>query len=209
MKVFIEDSDAGVTRLFAKKGFTISEDEDDADIIVFTGGADVSPHLYGEVKLDCSSIDYPRDIKCGELYKKFEGKPKIGICRGAQFLNVMNGGKMYQDVYQHTKNHVIFTAKGENLGEVTSTHHQMMIPSAAGIVLAVAEESLRRRRAAGTVIGSFRDDTEVVRYAATESFCFQPHPEYGHRNTERLFWLGLSKTGPTPLVQFLKEREAN
>lgn len=209
MKVYIEDDDEGVAKLFAKKGFTISKDEDDADLIVFTGGADVSPHIYGETKLPCTHSDYPRDLKCGELYKKFEGKMKIGICRGAQFLNVMNGGKMYQDVDQHTQKHVMFTLKGENLGEVTSTHHQMMIPSPVGIVLAVAEESFRRQRAAGTVIGSFRDDTEVVRYASSDSFCFQPHPEYGHKNTEDLFWRGLMMTGTSELVDFLKEKGTN
>ena len=61
----------------------------------------------------------------------------VGICRGAQFLTVMNGGKLVQ----HVNNHAISgthpchikmpsgpkAVKIETV-EVTSTHHQMMYP---------------------------------------------------------------------------------
>lgn len=204
MKVYVEGDDSSVEKLFKKKGFEISE-ANEADIIVFTGGEDVSPHLYGEVKLDCTHTSPERDKFCVDLFKESEKKIKVGICRGAQFLNVMNGGKMYQDVDGHTKYHNLISIKGESFGEVTSTHHQMMIPHTKGLVMAVAEESFYRRRAGATVIGTFRDDTEVVRYIDTNSLCFQPHPEYNHKNTADLFWVALSIMGNKELTDFLKE----
>ena len=203
MKVFVEGNDTSVEHLFRKKGFSVTSAAAEADICVFTGGEDVSPYLYGETELACSVTNEARDKECIELFGLFKDKVKIGICRGAQFLNVMNGGKMYQDVNNHRGSHVIYTPKGEHLGEVTSTHHQMMVPAATGIVMAVAERTTKRTRAGGTVVASFDDDTEVVKYESTQSLCFQPHPEYNHVNTEKLFWQGLGLMQNKELKSFL------
>jgi len=66
--------------------------------VVFTGGADVSPFMYGEKKLSVTCNDEHRDEQEKLFFERYTKVPKVGICRGGQFLNVMNGGKMWQHV---------------------------------------------------------------------------------------------------------------
>lgn len=71
------------------------------DGLVLQGGADVSPRSYGEEPL-CSewSGDRVRDTYEMELFHEFmeAKKPVLGICRGAQLINVALGGTLYQDI---------------------------------------------------------------------------------------------------------------
>ena len=103
-----------------------------------------------------------------------------GICRGAQFLNVMNGGKMWQHVTGHavSKGHIATDLVSGEEVLVTSTHHQMMIPSAHGKVLAVANVAGHKYSYDKGEEGGVTPDIEVVFYEDTKSLCFQPHPEY-------------------------------
>ena len=71
------------------------------DGFVFSGGGDVNPHRYGEeIKPTCGSITEPRDELELRLFEKAyaAGKPIIGICRGAQLVNVALGGTLHQDI---------------------------------------------------------------------------------------------------------------
>ncbi len=72
-----------------------------ADGLLMTGGADIDPAMYGEVKLDCcGDIEYARDASDVALMKaalKLK-KPILCICRGMQLANVVFGGTMYQDI---------------------------------------------------------------------------------------------------------------
>ena len=81
------------------------------DGIVLTGGPDVPPSLYGEEKKETCGNQCPeRD----ELEKMFideallQEKPILAICRGFQYLNVLLGGSLYQDIpteYKTELNH--------------------------------------------------------------------------------------------------------
>lgn len=109
-------------------------------------------------------------------WENFIDLPKIGICRGAQFLNVKSGGAMWQDVNNHTKDHVATDILFTNTElTVSSTHHQMMIPSPDGEILAFAKEATQFKSASDR--DPTRVDAEVVWYEKTKSLCFQPHPE--------------------------------
>lgn len=71
------------------------------DALVLQGGADVSPESYGEAPLRPEwSGDRVRDLYEMELLWEFviQGKPVLGICRGAQLINVAMGGTLYQDI---------------------------------------------------------------------------------------------------------------
>jgi len=71
------------------------------DGLVLQGGADVSPLSYGEEPLDPQWVgDRVRDEYEMELFNEFTetGKPVLGICRGAQLINVAFGGTLYQDI---------------------------------------------------------------------------------------------------------------
>jgi putative glutamine amidotransferase len=71
------------------------------DGLVLQGGADVSPATYGETPLAPQwAGDRLRDVYEMELVHEFieAGKPVLGICRGAQLINVAFGGTLYQDI---------------------------------------------------------------------------------------------------------------
>ena len=121
------------------------------DGILFSGGVDVDPVLYGEEVLEaCESIDTERDQAEIAYFEEARKRhlPIFGICRGHQLINVLLGGDLYQDLptgfprenaLQHrskssgdTLLHSIRVESGSLLervvdGEpmrVTSTHHQ-------------------------------------------------------------------------------------
>ena len=71
------------------------------DGILFTGGHDVDPKLYGQAATDaCGTLCRRRDfLEAGLFRLAFAGgKPILGICRGAQLINVLLGGTLYQDL---------------------------------------------------------------------------------------------------------------
>jgi putative glutamine amidotransferase len=71
------------------------------DGLVLQGGSDVSPLTYGEEPLNQEwAGDRLRDVYEIELVHEFveAGKPVLGICRGAQLINVAFGGTLFQDV---------------------------------------------------------------------------------------------------------------
>jgi gamma-glutamyl-gamma-aminobutyrate hydrolase PuuD len=109
----------------------------------------------------------------------------VGICRGGQALNVFNGGKMYQHVSGHAgTDHKVFDALFDPGSEITvnSSHHQMMIPTAEGEILAYSEGVSSEYW--GDEVNPLvkpQFETEVVWYDKTQSLCVQFHPEWGAR----------------------------
>ncbi len=71
------------------------------DGLILQGGADINPQTYGEEPLHPDwSGDRVRDAYEMELLHEFmeAGKPVLGICRGAQLINVAMGGTLFQDI---------------------------------------------------------------------------------------------------------------
>jgi putative glutamine amidotransferase len=71
------------------------------DGLLLSGGGDIEPLHYGEEPIpELGSTDPLRDKV--ELWlarwATADGKPILGICRGAQLLNVSLGGSLYQDI---------------------------------------------------------------------------------------------------------------
>lgn len=101
-----------------------------ADIILFTGGEDVSPTLYGCKKHPTTMCNPERDNYEKNIFSKVKANQLcLGICRGSQFLCVMNGGKLVQNCNNHGiwGTHPISFANNMQY-EITSTHHQMQYP---------------------------------------------------------------------------------
>lgn len=186
MRAYIINGDSAYRALFTKLGFAITNSLGDATLAVFTGGADVSPHLYGQEMHPRTFNDTLRDEQERKLFNEcVERKiPMVGICRGGQFLNVMNGGAMYQHVTKHAgQDHLITDARTGETVWVTSTHHQMFKPSPEAVLVAFSTLHGDREWVDNGVIQREQSETdyECVFYAKTRSLCFQPHPEYsGH-----------------------------
>lgn len=71
------------------------------DGLVLAGGTDVCPRSYGEEPLRPEWVgDAVRDRYELALVRELiaQGKPVLGVCRGAQLLNVAFGGTLYQDL---------------------------------------------------------------------------------------------------------------
>ena len=74
---------------------------EDYDGILFTGGEDVDPSFYGEVKQHENVHEHrPRDEFEFALLDRALARrlPILGICRGVQMINVRFGGSLYQDM---------------------------------------------------------------------------------------------------------------
>lgn len=128
------------------------------DGILFTGGEDISPLLFGEQpKRETIDISYERDRMEMELFRTAykKGTPILGICRGLQLINVSLGGTLYQDIPSQVENshghlssydvkggyHSISILKDTRLSDifeeekifVNSQHHQSIKDLADGL----------------------------------------------------------------------------
>lgn len=187
-KVYIVGGGYEYLRLMFNLGYDGAKGVADADIVLFTGGEDVTPELYGEVAMAKTSYSRVRDEIEKQIFDDavLRGLPMVGICRGGQFLNVMNKGKMWQHVNNHCMTHLArieippFNKNKRRTINVTSTHHQMMIPTDEAIILCTALESTEKDSPGYSLAGKSEDnpDIEVVWYQDTNCLCFQPHPEF-------------------------------
>ncbi|MCD7729128.1 MAG: gamma-glutamyl-gamma-aminobutyrate hydrolase family protein [Clostridia bacterium] len=169
--------------------------------LLLTGGHDVSPELYGEkAKPTCGKVCAERDRLEAALYAQAvkEDKPVLGICRGIQLINVLQGGTLYQDLptqfnssVSHRMSppydsvcHYVNINKGSPLYKVlqaervgvNSYHHQAVKKLGAGLgVMAVSDDGL----------------TEAV-YLTDKRFVWavQWHPEFNFKsdiNSQKIF----------------------
>lgn len=170
-------------------------------LVCFTGGEDVSPELYGHENFQShnSLARDKKEVLVFEMARKYE-IPMTGICRGSQFLNVMCGGTMVQDLARHHGggHHQCETYDGRVFG-VTSSHHQMSVTGPGGQVLAWAEQRLGTDDLtyAGPLMelvpcvdiagGSIRV-TEAIYYPKNKVFGVQHHPEWQAEDCEAPQW---------------------
>lgn len=76
-------------------------DIDGVDGLIIGGGDDISPTLYGgdlrvEARLDPDRDKFEHDLACAAFARNI---PVLGICRGAQMLNIALGGSLHQDAW--------------------------------------------------------------------------------------------------------------
>lgn len=148
---------AGTVELVELHADTCTESEfETCDGFVLSGGCDIDTALYQGAK------DYPHQPEAFETkrdhfesslywFAKKHKKPLLGICRGMQLVQVVEGGKLIQDLGEtanliHKKagntdrKHRIQVNEGSLLasisqqssGEVNSAHHQAIDPTHLG-----------------------------------------------------------------------------
>jgi len=101
------------------------------DGIVFTGGGDISPLIYGSDPIKgLKEVTTFRDEFELMIYRKAEvlDMPMLGICRGVQVMNVASGGTLYQDIYieregcnEHSPSKNEFIYKYHNVDIISDT----------------------------------------------------------------------------------------
>jgi len=134
---------------------------DKLDGVIFTGGADIRPHHYGEEM-------HPKAKLVSERREKFDlmlvkeaiqrDMPVMAICYGCQLLNVAFGGSLYQDVLDqigtempHTgegAKHKVKIEKGTRLWDIlksdeietNSSHHQSVKTVAEPVIVSARAE---------------------------------------------------------------------
>jgi len=162
------------------------------DGFILTGGIDIEPSFYNE---DSSYANAPdtfqedRDSFEKKIYKysQLHQLPLLGICRGMQLVNVLQGGKLVQDLGTlnnihkkegSDKQHEVKVEKTSLLGEtvdaltgkVNSAHHQ-----------AVAENVLGRNLKVNAYSNSEDKTIEGIEFENKSGkafmLCVQWHPE--------------------------------
>ena len=86
-------------------GGSLTEEVSAADGLLLPGGADLAPEYSGLPEdAPCRGVDRERDRRELELCAQFlaAGKPILGICRGAQVVNVALGGTLLADIPGHS-----------------------------------------------------------------------------------------------------------
>jgi len=152
------------------------------DGLVLQGGADISPLAYGEAPLQPEWAGDPlRDRYEIELVRAFSAarKPVLGICRGAQLINVALGGSLHQDIPAHRSD------------DYDSHAHDVRLEPDSGLARLYGETGPRRvvsihhqaikRLAPSLVIEARAEDgvIEAVRGTGASYLCaVQWHPEF-------------------------------
>jgi GMP synthase-like glutamine amidotransferase len=187
MNVYISEPDtyeAQMGAMFGRARCYKANTVDEADLVVFCGGADVDPVIYHEKPHALTSVDPARDKRDMELYVECLKKriPMLGICRGAQFLAAMNGYKLIQHLDKHNGEHpmVPTPGNGQYLDKISSTHHQAVIQGEGMEVLGFifcSDERWYGPEPSQKQTGRTKD---VEAFFLPETCClgFQGHPEY-------------------------------
>jgi len=162
------------------------------DGFVLTGGVDVDPSYYDGAKIytNCpAEFQKDRDQFEEKIYRYSQQNqlPLLAICRGLQLVNVLEGGKLIQDLgVEENKKHkkeiadkiheieimsgsLIHEITGTSSGMVNSAHHQSIDPNHLGENLMVVAKDSH-----GPIIEAieFKDKTNKA-----FMLCVQYHPE--------------------------------
>lgn len=150
-KIFVQDfySYKNVVDIFGKTTDDIKilfATPEKFKLILFSGGADVNPKLYGH-KSPNYLCNYSKtrdtiDIKIFKLAIKHNIK-MVGICRGLQFLNVMSGGTLIHHINNHTGSlHYFISPRINKKIKVNSLHHQMVIPHKDSFIIGTTTKQI-------------------------------------------------------------------
>ena len=184
------------------------EDIYKCDGFILTGGIDTHPSFYnGNPVYDNSPVAFQieRDYFEEKIYRysQLYNLPLLGICRGMQLINVLEGGKLIQDIdngnerhrkeesdKEHAivaeKNSLLYQISGSMAGHVNSAHHQAIDPNSIGNNL---------------MVNAYDDDEEKIieglefknKTGKAFMLCVQWHPERMRDKNENPFSENLKK----------------
>jgi len=173
----------------------------DFDGILLAGGEDVDPAFYGEEKkYDSVKMNRTRDeFEQNLLHKALDRRlPILGICRGAQLINVDFGGTLYQDLgedivpeFEHQQ-----AEAGRERGDLT---HTVTVTEPDSLLHQAVQGSCRvnslhhqaiKRLGRGLKVSAHSEDGLVEAVEAADDYPFllavQWHPEELTEHAEQL-----------------------
>jgi glutamine amidotransferase PdxT len=172
----------------ASKLCTKLDDINECDALVIWGGADISPTIYNEpvgprtgATEQLTRRDMVEVAACNRAIER--GIPVLGVCRGAQLLCALAGGKLVQDVQGHGVTHNVTTDDGRSIS-TSSMHHQMMYPwDVEHHLIAWSSEPRSKTYEGVDIMPMWRDDDffvepEVVWFPKIKGLAIQGHPEF-------------------------------
>jgi putative glutamine amidotransferase len=160
------------------------EIQDTADGVVITGGHDIDPVLYAAAPEVTPMYDPERDALESAVIDRAlaRGLPLLGICRGAQLLNVRLGGNLFQELRsrrKHTSDRwTIFPLK--TLCIEPSTELQRLMGSDRARINSLHNQGIDRLGEGLIVAGRDLDGIIQAVEAPTRSYLrgVQWHPEF-------------------------------
>jgi gamma-glutamyl-gamma-aminobutyrate hydrolase PuuD len=173
----------------------------DFDLIVFCGGTDISPQIYGSYPYRKHQV-YDRNRDMEEVFmfqvaKRF-GIPMTGICRGMQFLGCMLGGTLVQHMTGHHGGVklVVYEENGDSATfDAACDHHQMLHPDieAASVdidIIAWAQRNLSKTYILNEkdTIEEIEGEVEAICSLENKVFAVQYHPEWMGKENEGYQW---------------------
>ncbi len=144
----------------------------DCDALLLTGGGNICPAFYGEKNEEYYEYDYLTDISEFYLIKEFLRKNKqiVGICRGAQVLNVFFNGSLEFVPDKILSNHYTFSKDIEH--EITYKNGRKII------VNSMHKQRINKLGDGFIIEASAYDGTiEAISHSKYKVYGVQFHPE--------------------------------
>jgi putative glutamine amidotransferase len=144
------------------------------DLVIFTGGEDINPGMYGE-RCKFSSFNEDRDTIERNVFDYYFNETKckiLGVCRGHQLISVLLGGRLYQDLHFEGLHHPGYHNFDHQMEtefiprKVNSMHHQ-----------GVCRFGVNYAR----ILATYRGVAEAVAYSPSSTsriITTQWHPEF-------------------------------
>ena len=162
----------------------VPESIEEYDALILPGGDDIDPAFFHQEIDGSREIDHDLDVIQLTLCRKFAdaGKPILGICKGAQVINVCFGGDIIQDLPDGVRERHTYHS-----GEGTGEFHKTFITHGTFLAGLYGEEVVTNsyhHQAIGKVADGFKviqkSDDGVIEFIVHESlpiYGSQWHPE--------------------------------
>lgn len=183
------------------KAIDAYEEVSEYDMIILTGGEDVSPMMYGQKNTYSFEPNKRRDaLESNAIREAMDNNVKIfGVCRGLQVLNVCLGGSLFQDIRiqrgaYHDGTHSLDYCWGDSTTNFDSTNSSMkkFFPNKVNSLHHQGIENLGYY-GKSKIIATYLEIPEIVSYRKPSgkefALAVQFHPEWMPNTAPFFNWL--------------------